>query len=646
MVSLQRDTRTITIDNGYWQVVHDLQQGGAVTAVRFLKDDGANFLAQPLEVRNGAYSSLRLTDQQVNVRRTRDGYRLRISGRMTDASGKAGPSIDIQYRYTEACARVNIVLRGAEGEVDCWHASFTRACGWVERSQLMFDADVVEAGWSRVEQEGLLYEVDNAPYCWGGYTTYGAGAQFMMTEVPESWRGQSRFIAEVDANQVELSHLHTATPEMRWGFHFSPTSFGRGEALKQREIVICSQPFPSDEELAQFKAQGVNLVRIHEGANWVNTSDDFWMTGMVPPYPGKNLQEMQRVIATCHRLGLPIYFYNCLSEIHPLSDAFLKHAHEWGGKVAGHYLRWSGPLTDQLWGAIMCSNTGYAPWLVRYIERMIKDYDYDGIYLDGTGTGYGVHDHGKNGIIAHCTSDSHLTAIEAMRRKMPDKFIVIHQVCSITLSVAQLNIADHVVTFEEMGLGQVPTRADDLPITMRIPVGIASTAIVPSIYVPDGGVPLTRCLFGFSYEEGKYPVPSREKFRKATPAFLLNGNVPYTYIFNEHFLWDYQNFQDRDEDTVGIYALFHALQEVGDTSGRFLPWDRCPYQADAPSVGVACIEQPERTILIIANQEDTALETVTITGPGLEPMRVSLAGYGYQFLSVKPAAVAAMPVGV
>ena len=71
MIKLKRAGKSLIFDNGYWQVTHDLKQSGAICEVRFPLDDGKNFLARPLEVRNGAFSSLSLLEQRDSVRRTR-----------------------------------------------------------------------------------------------------------------------------------------------------------------------------------------------------------------------------------------------------------------------------------------------------------------------------------------------------------------------------------------------------------------------------------------------------------------------------------------------------------------------------------------------------------------------------------------------
>lgn len=631
MLTHQRDGQHITFSNGYWRVTHDLAQGGAVVDVTFLKSAGVNFLASPIEIRNGKFSSLRLSRQQTSFRKTQDGYRLRIEGTMTAPTGAKGPRLATEYRYTAACARIGYLLKGAKGSVNCNAVSFADSCAWLEVGQPMFLTPWAKR-WHRATDRVPVMK--DAPYTWGGFTADGAGVQFMMMDVPSWWQQGSRFSVASRDGHVRMDSQHAATDgELRWSLMMAPTNFGRGEAYKYREAVICSQPFPTNKELAQMKELGVNLVRIHEGANWINENEDFWYTNVYPPYPERNLKEMKRVIATCKRLGMTIYPYFCLAEAHPFSESFLKHSRDWTLKQGPtQYLRWSGPLTDQIWGAGMCSASGFGPWLSDHIRRVVTEFGFDGMYFDGTGTQLCYNP--RHGDVPHTTADGALDIIEKCRRDMPDKLIVLHQVCSITLSVAQLNMGDHLVTYEELGLDDIPT-PEQLPITMKIASACLSTSIVPSIFCPRDGEALTPCLYGFSYKPGKEPVPSRQRLQQGIPTFLLNGNVPYSYYFLEGLLYGYRTHRDRLADKQGFYALYQALKKLGDTSGTFTPWYRSPYRTNRASVKTASIQQKKRTVVTVANISGKSISGVCVAGPGLANMRpLTLSPYEYVFLTI------------
>ncbi|MDD5706913.1 MAG: hypothetical protein PHR35_13400 [Kiritimatiellae bacterium] len=629
MIACRRDGPRIVFENGYWQVTHDLDRGGAVVDVAFLKEDGANFLARPLEIRSGAFSNLRLRRQRVSLRKLQDGFLLRVEGVMSALGSAGGPRLAAEYRYTEACVRIVYSLKGANGPVNCCSVAFAPSCAWLEVGKPMFET-AWPTRWHRAQD--AVPVMKDAPFSWGGFTENGAGVQFTMLDVPAWWQQGSRFVVTSRSGEVRMNSLHTAGGgELRWSVMMAPTSWGRGQACNYREAVICSQPFPSDRELARLKALGVNLIRIHEGANWINDNEDFWMTGVYPPYPGPNLGEMRRVIATCKRLRLAVYPYFCLSEAHPLSDAFLRHSRDWTLKQGpSRYLRWSGPLTDQLWGASMCSASGFGHWTVEHVHRVVREFGFDGMYFDGTGTQLCYNS--RHGAVPHTTADGSLGIIERCRRRMPGKFIVLHQACTLTLSVAQLNLGDHLVTFEELGLDNVPT-PQDLPITLRIASACISTAIVPGVFCPRDGEPLTPCLYGFSYKPGREPRPSRERLRRGIPAFLLNGNYPYTYYFLEKLLYGYGSHRDRLSDQDGFYALFRKLKAVGDTTGPFTPWYRSPYRANRAAVKTAAIRQAKRTVVIMANMSGKTLKGVRLAGPGLSATRpCTLAPFEYRFL--------------
>lgn len=621
------------MDNGFWRFVHDLRQGGAIAQLHFLQSCSGNFLSQPIELRCGQFRALNEKSPRVSVCRRPGRVTIEAEGRLTTSRGAPGPRYKTAYEYRNACLRVRQTLSGVEGATTSSIVRLGKDCRWLGVGAPVF-LSPLEKLWYDLAADGELPKMADVPYSWGGYSDQGFGVQFLVASIPGWWRGASRFHVEKTADGVAATTSHRARGTLTWETAVAPTNFGRGEAYRYRQATICSQPFPSDTELRQLARLGVNLLCIHEGANWKNTSEDFWADGMDPPYPGPNLRELKRVIATCHRLGMKIIAYFCFCEVHPLSTAFRRHGPEWYQKFGpDYYMRWSHPGTDQLWGGLMCTASGWGRWLTRHITRILDEYGLDGVYLDGAGsTGVCWHP-GHGGGIPHSTFNGHQGILESLRRRFPDKILAMHQV-SYGFNVAQQNMADHVVTFEEFDRDRLPTAAD-LPISMRVVSSCAPTAIVPGIFGARGGVPLSPMLCYFSYQPGKEPIPTRERLRRGIPAFLLNGNIPYTYYFNEALMWDYQNDKDRRTDRIGIYALYRRLTRLGDTSGRFLPWYRCPYRANKPGVGVAAIEQRRRTLLVVVNESNRRMAGVRVNGPGQPPRNAGVLGpFEYRFLEI------------
>jgi hypothetical protein len=263
----------------------------------------------------------------------------------------------------------------------------------------------------------------------------------------------------------------------------------------------------------------------------------------------------------------------------------------------------------------MCAASGWSRWLTGHIERIVREYDFDGFYLDGSGGGLCWR--AEHGPAPHTLFEGHQRTLERLRRRFPDKIMVLHQI-SHTFNVAQLNISDHLVTFEEFGLSGPPPAAE-LPVSLRVASSCVSTAIVPGVFCPKDGEPLTPMLWFFSYKKGGEPEPSRRLLKEGIPQFLLNGNIPYTYYFNEKIMWGYNSCPDRLNDKDGIYALYRKLSRDDEfASGDFIPRDVCPYKCETAEVGVAAVVSARGTLLIIANTGGGKTPACEITKDGVK----------------------------
>ena len=634
MLTFKRDERYLMFENTYWRVVHDLKRGGAISELYFLKGKQENFLAQPIGVYSGKFSILNETSPNISIRRDGSEFIVTVRGRLISSNGEKGSIYRITYHYNDAYIRVNHAIDDVQNKITSWSVTFSKNCSWVEVGNPFFGTQL-DKHWYKVSELKTPLTITDVLSSWGGYSEQGEGLQFLVPNLEPWWKNNSHFTADDRGGKVTLEVTYKTHGSVTWETILAPTNFGRGQAYFYREAVICSQPFPTDNELRQLVNLGVNLVRIHEGANWKNTSEDYWADGMYPPYPGQNLSEMKRVINTCHRLGIKIIPYFSVVEVHPLSPAFLKHGIDWYLKAGpDHYLRWSHPGTDQLWGAVMCTASGWGQWLARYIERVIEEYGFDGIYLDGTGTGLCFHS--GHGSVPHSNFDGHQRILERLRKRFPDKLIVLHQP-SFGFNLAQLNISDHMVTYEEFGLDELP-RLEDLSMPIRLASSCISTAIVPGIFCPRDGTPISPQLYYFSYQQSKEPKPTRNLLKQGIPVFLLNGNIPYSYYFNESLMWGYNNYQDRLRDNDGIYGLYRKIAKLGDISGEFLPWYRCPYRTSASGVKVAAILQSQRTILVIVNLTNKSVSGITLEGPELSKQsKISMSPFEYLFVETQKA---------
>ena len=122
-----------------------------------------------------------------------------------------------------------------------------------------------------------------------------------------------------------------------------------------------SYRYPTDDEIRSLSSMGYNLVI--GGANW---------------RPGEYLpdkeSEVKRVISTCHKHGMKIIPCVHLMDLSEDTSVFEDHGPEWRIEPVIEY---------EYETHIMCP--GAEEWREHWnqqIDRIIQDYDFDGVYLD------------------------------------------------------------------------------------------------------------------------------------------------------------------------------------------------------------------------------------------------------------------------
>ena len=137
---------------------------------------------------------------------------------------------------------------------------------------------------------------------------------------------------------------------------------------------------PAEPEIRTLAQNGYNLV--------VGMAN--WRSGEYVPL---NENELQRTIALCHRYGVKIIPYITLVDLAHATEEFRQHGEEWAIEPTTefiHHLR-PGDLKAELAfrndseeeTTLMCPGAeGWRTHWKKQIDRVIRNYDFDGIYFD------------------------------------------------------------------------------------------------------------------------------------------------------------------------------------------------------------------------------------------------------------------------
>jgi len=136
----------------------------------------------------------------------------------------------------------------------------------------------------------------------------------------------------------------------------------------------------TEEQIRTLAADGYNLV--------VGIAN--WRSG---EYLALNEADVRRTIALCHNYGLKIIPYITLVDLSHATETWRQHGEEWAIEPTTEYAmgmrpfdlaaEFAWPNTDEVETTLMCPGAkGWREHWKRQIDRVIRDYDFDGIYFD------------------------------------------------------------------------------------------------------------------------------------------------------------------------------------------------------------------------------------------------------------------------
>lgn len=246
----------------------------------------------------------------------------------------------------------------------------------------------------------------------------------------------------------------------------------------------------SEEEIKRNSELGVATMTLHNDGD-ENGDGLYWRDGTWPPYPPEQMKKMAEVVQNCHKYGIKTVPYFSNHELHQVTPEFKTHGEEWGRKPDDQ-----GNLRPNFdWGALMCLKSGWLDYFKLCVDRVLKNYPFDGVYYDwnqplycnnALHVGKGTNDVSPaNGLASYALSptghwdvDELLELMEWTRERVgPKGLILVHNSMNPMLAVE--NFTNAVCTME-WGYGQLSSampRPEDLPLEWNM-AGARSRAVI------------------------------------------------------------------------------------------------------------------------------------------------------------------------
>lgn len=567
----------IIVDNGHWKAMHDLSQGGALISVCFHKGRNGNILVGPIAMGVGDYQDIHEAHPHLQVHEGEDEVELTFTGKLCNTSGPSQFGYAQSWIYRSYGAHRTQQIYGDIASMDPRTLVLGHIAVGKQYPHVLLE--LRRQSW----HDGLREEIksDSTPSSFGFFADTGEGIQFLRGDDIGAWGydpatrttsfGEFLCVANDGVLQATLKPFANlqaptlsgyGTESLGFDSFVGISNYKARPYLPYVEVSVTSQPFPSDAEIRAFHELGVNVLRIHEGANFVNQTIDHWMDGNFPPYAGLQLTEMKRLIRTAHMYGMKVIPYFMPGGVHPTSEAFRFHGREWQRMgIPNQMVRFSALGDGQVWETYLCLESEWRNWLLEHVSRIVEEYGFDGIYFDSPG-GLAPCYNPQHARIPHACESAFLRLLMDSRKRFPGKLIFHHQM-TLGVDLLRANIVDHIINFEEYGL-KMPEEMRQLPFGFIAQRACASVAPTPQLFLPKDGEALTPALAMVKYKPGKNPTITRKYARQGFPYFIVHGALPYLYTFMEGVTLGYRTVQDRLDDNEGFYYFYKLLKPLGD----------------------------------------------------------------------------------
>ncbi|MBE6761635.1 MAG: hypothetical protein E7551_05055 [Ruminococcaceae bacterium] len=199
---------------------------------------------------------------------------------------------------------------------------------------------------------------------------------------PDVWRGHTTDDGSMWLHPINFRFGFSATP-----YHeLAPAPFTEKalhidcfkKVLNNYEDFLSAPVVEGDTEIGfdRIKRLGVEVLYIHEKWNDIQNS---------PILTDRTKERAKYIIEECHKRGIKVIPYYGF-EISSLSPYFGKYGHKWkwipdakSPNKLNHWNRWPGQRALRV-----CMDSDWADVFVDGVIRVIEEFGFDGIYLDGT----------------------------------------------------------------------------------------------------------------------------------------------------------------------------------------------------------------------------------------------------------------------
>jgi hypothetical protein len=607
----------LVISTPYYEVVHDLKSGGAISAVRYRHGRAENLLVRPIgaEVEDGAgttFSDLHDVSPRVSHERVAREHGptevVSVESALLDGKGRAsGVRLRTAYEYRWGFIKVR---RQFLFPADPWPAKAVCPLATVLAPSL------TDNGY----RDGTT-EVEGAPPFSFGSCRWGklrpgssdppidlklvprymvladpgvegiewfAGSDLSQWESgPAGRRGQGRCRLEASRDPAGLAlsirplSLESGAVPLTGSLAFD-SSIGLSILDGRAQSPWLHTSFNrnrgdwvSAEQIKGWAASGISTVHCHNDGDYYGDGL-FWRDGSYPPYP--DMARYDAVIAGCRAAGIRTATYFSNKELHSSTKEFQEHGQEWGRKDSKGNIQRNFYKAGSEFGVQMCLRSGWLKALEASIDRVLTNHRLDGVYYDWNVALLccnPIHNGARPGqpvpavaAAPHWDMDELLDLMEWTRRRVgPKGLVIVHN--TTTPMLATENFADHVVAME-WGYGK---KAEDAAPLVGLPLewsfaGARSRGVISYGAIEGGAAARLHRLFALES--------------------LMSGVTPWPA-------------------GPQTFELYPVLKPIGDfATCRFADWRQTAVTVTGNRCAAAIYSRPGESFILLANLDKAA----------------------------------------
>jgi hypothetical protein len=645
--------RRVKVSSICWRLEFDLLNGGILDTIVFPNGSGKNLLVAPLQTSVGSWSDS--LAPRTDFRSSKEGeiLRLEFSGQMGTAGRQPGPIEFVnEWTLTPLTVRIDHRLRLTKDlEVSTIGiGSFAVRSDLDEfglRVGVIDDPDPRKqspARFGKADRAGQwLIREHHAPLYMLLFHRGLEGLDLSMASDLEAWEkgltgadGLGNYSVKLsdDGSEIHVIRqaLDSAQPvNVRKGEYTFSYYLGLPRLMEKanrqwRHLSFGNHPWPSEGDIKKWAESGVNIARLH---NDYTEDENFWHDAAWPPYDEKGMNELRRVIATCHRFKIKVVPYFSVHEFHPKAQGYQDHEQSWKRSTDQ-----MGTVYHNLWGkgefgAQMCPQSGWLERRKQDVEKAYRELGFDGIYYDWV---WGLPCNNRNhNPRLHLGNDGILDFLAWTRRLISsDGTLILHlygQFPSITLE----NYADLVVNMEENSDSEAMMKIAEIPLVTVLAESIPRSPC-PS-YRLDQALERNRnniaqlvVLGMFPWADGAQgPVleETLKLFRNFRPYALENYRLFDAFSGGVRTAWPdvYGAIYRSDQQTIVV------LSNTSSQRRKNISWTMNPstlgYPASTKQILLRNRSTGEEQLLDVSVLTDGSLQT-------------ELSGFEYQLYELKP----------